>query len=135
MIYLKNTTDTQVVRIPASGPKVDGVVTLEMVNTIDRGPAFVFEFDQAVYLVDADGAYVHDADDLQVVVMAAADTSRLYYVVNVTLPEDVTPGEYEYRASAGGETISCGLAIVGDPKARVTSYDNHQQYEQYKSNH
>ena len=59
MIYLKNTTDTQVVRIPASGPKVDGVVTLEMVNTIDRGPAFVFEFDQAVYLVDADGAYVH----------------------------------------------------------------------------
>lgn len=134
MIYLKNTTDTQVVRIPASGPKADGVVTLEMVNTIDRGPAFVFEFDQAVYLVDADGAYVHDADDLQVVVVAAADTSRLYYVVNVTLPEGVTPGEYEYRASAGGETISCGLAIVGDPTARVTSYDNHQQYEQYKSN-
>ena len=131
MIYLKQTTESQVVRIPASAPKAGGVVTLEMVNTIDRGPALVFDFDQAVYLVDSEGAFVHDADDLQVAVYATGDTSRLYYVVNVVLPEDVTPGEYEYTASAGGEVVSCGLAIVGEPKAAVKEYDKLTQYEQY----
>lgn len=131
MIYLKNTTDTQVVRIPVSGPKAGGVVTLEMVSTINKGEAHVFDFDQAVYLADADGALVHDSDDLQIVVAATADTSRLYYVVNVSLPEDFQPGEYEYTASVGGEVVSCGLAVVGDPKAAVTSYDKPIQYEQY----
>ena len=131
MIYLKKTTSPQVIRIPASAPKAGGVVTLEMVNTIDRGPALVLDFDQAVYLVDSEGAFVHDADDLQVAVFAAGDTSRLYYVVNVALPEDVTPGEYEYKASAGGEVVSCGLAIVGEPKATVKEYDKLTQYEQY----
>lgn len=133
MLYIKNTTDTQVVRIPASGPKADGIVTLELLNVINRGPALVFEFDQAVYLVDADGKYVHDADDRQVAVAAQGDASRLYYVVNVELPEDVTEGEYEYMASAGGELISCGLAYIGEPKASVKQYDNTVQYEQYRS--
>ena len=132
MLYLKATTDPQVVRIPASAPKAGGVVTLEMVNTIDRGPALVFDFDQSVYLADSDGKLVHDVDDLQVVVAEKGDASRLYYVVNVELSEDVTPGEYEYRATVDGETVSCGLAIVGDPKAAVTSYDNSIQYEQYR---
>lgn len=132
MLYLKHTTDTQVVRIPASAPKAGGIVTLEMVNTIDRGPAHTFDFDQAVYLVDADGAYVHDADDLQIAVAAVADTSRLYYVVNVALPEGMPKGEYEYKASAGGEVISCGLAIVGEPKATRVAYENTVTYEQYR---
>ena len=99
MIYLKNISDPQVVRIPASGPKADGVVTLEMVNTIDRGPAFVFEFDQAVYLVDADGAYVHDADDLQ------------------ETPDEATEEETEVEnvnsSSVSAETIrSCSRAVT-----------------------
>ena len=131
MIYLKNTTDQQVVRIPASLSKLGGTVTLEMVNTIDRGLALVMTFDQAVYLVDSEGAYVHDADDRQVVVAMQGDASRLYYVLNVSLPEDVTPGEYEYKASVDGTPVSCGLAIVGEPRAAVTSYDNSVQYEQY----
>lgn len=134
MIYIKNITDTQVVRIPASGPKADGVVTLALVNTINKGEAYTFDFDQAVYLADADGALVHDSDDLQIVVAAVADTSRLYYVVNVELPADFQPGEYEYTASAGGEVVSCGLAIVGEPGAAVTTYDKPVQYEQYIAN-
>ena len=133
MLYIKNTTDTQVVRIPASGPKADGIVTLEMLNVINRGPALVFEFDQAVYLVDADGTLVHDSDDRQIVVVASGDESRLYYVVNVALPEGVTEGEYEYLATIGGELISCGLAYVGEPKPSVRQYDNTIQYEQYRS--
>lgn len=132
MIYLKNTTDQQVVRIPASLPKLGGTVTLEMVNTIDRGLALVLAFDQAIFLVDSEGAFVHDADNRQIAVAGAKpDESRLYYVLNVTLPEDVTPGEYEYKASVDGTPVSCGLAIVGEPHAAVTSYDNSVQYEQY----
>ena len=131
MIYLKHTTESQVVRIPASAPKAGGVVTLEMVNTIDRGPAQAFDFDQRVYLVDSEGAFVHDADDLQIVVADSGDGSRLYYVLNVELPADMPEGEYEYRATAGGEMVSCGLAIVGEPKATVKAYDKLTQYEQY----
>jgi len=134
MLYFKNTTDTQVVRIPASGPKTDGIVTLELLNVINRGPALVFEFDQAVYLADADGAYVHDSDDRQIVVAGSGDSSRLYYAVNVELPEDITEGEYEYTAtSADGEVISIGLAYIGDFQAGTVKYDNTVQYEQYRS--
>ena len=132
MLYLKATTDPQVVRIPASAPKAGGVVTLEMVNTIDRGPALVFDFDQAVYLADSDGKLVHDADDLQIVVADRGDSLRLYYVLTVELPEGVTEGEYEYKATVDGDIVSCGLAIVGDPKAAVSSYDKPVQYEQYR---
>jgi len=131
MIYLAHTTETQAVRIPASAPKLGGVVTLSMVNTINRGDALTFTFDQSVYLVDANGNYIHDADDLQIVVNAAGDTSRLYYVLDVTLDADITPGEYEYTASVGDDTVSCGLAIVGEPTPAVSKYDNTVQYEQY----
>lgn len=133
MLYFKNTTDAQIVRIPASGPKADGIVTLRMVNTINRGDEHIFTFDQAVYLVDADGALVHDVDDRQVTVAAVADTSRLYYVLNVALSDDMPEGEYEYTATAGGEVISCGLAIVGEPKPSTVNYANTVQYEQYRS--
>jgi hypothetical protein len=67
-----------------------------------------------------------------VVVAAQGDASRLYYVVNVELSEDVTEGEYEYTASVDGDVVSCGLAIVGDPEPSVTSYDNSITYEQYR---
>lgn len=134
MIYLAHTTSPQVVRIPASAPKAGGTVTLSMVNTINRGEALSFDFDQAVYLVDADGNEVHDADGLQVVVADVADTSRLYYVLTIELGADVTPGEYEYTAAIDGETVSCGLAIVGEPEADVTHYDNSVQYDQYNYN-
>lgn len=133
MLYFKKTTDAQIVRIPASGQKTDGTVTLRMVNTINRGEAHVFSFDQAVYLVDADGAYVHDADDRQVAVAAVADTSRLYYVLNVALTDDMPEGEYEYTATAGGEVVSCGLAVVGEPKPGTVKYANTVHYEQYRN--
>ena len=131
MIYLKNTTETQVVRLPASGPTPGGVVTLELVNIINRGDAYVLTYDPAIYFVDADGKYFHDADGLQLVVGVVDDGSRLYACIEVSLAGDMPDGEYEYTASAGGEVISCGLAIVGEPKAAVKEYDKLTQYEQY----
>lgn len=133
MIYLKNISDPQFVRIPVSGPTPEGVITLEMENTINRGGARSFTYDPAIYFVDADGKYFHDADGLQLVVGTVEDGSRLYAVIEITLDAGMPDGEYEYKAIAGGEVLSCGLAIVGDPKARVTSYDNNQRYEQYQS--
>ena len=132
MIYLKNTTDPQVVRIPVSLPKLDGIVTLRLVNTIDRGPAVDCDFDQAVYLVDALGAFVHDADGKQVAVADIGDTSRLYYVLTVELPDDMPEGEYEYTATVGDVTVSCGLAILGDRDSDTEQYENTVTYEQYR---
>lgn len=134
MIYLRNTTDAQTVRIPASSPKAGGIVTLEMVNVINRGAALSFDFDQAVYLADADGALVHDAEDRQIAVADRGDSSRLYYVLTVELPEGIPEGEYEYTARIGGDVVSCGLAIVGEPAPAVASYDKPVQYEQYNAN-
>lgn len=131
MINLKHTTDPQVVRIPANGEKLDGVLVLEMVNTIDRGAGRSFDYDRHVYLVDALGDYVHDADGRQVAAFAQAEASRLYYVVRVALPEDMPAGEYEYTARIGDTVVSTGLAIVALTGADTDEYKNSIEYEQY----
>lgn len=134
MIYLQKSKYVQTVRIPANGVKVSGVVTLEMRNTIDRGPGVTVASDQAVRLVDADGRPVVDADGLQIILADVAATTALYYVISVAIPETMTEGEYEYTARVGDTVVSCGLAIVGERKASVTSYSNSVQYEQYNAN-
>lgn len=134
MIYLQKTNFVQTVRIPANGVKESGVVTLELRNTIDRGPGVTVASDQSVRLVDADGRPVVDADGLQIILADVAATTALYYVISVAIPETMPEGEYEYTARVGDTVVSCGLAIVGDPKATVTSYDKPVQYEQYIAN-
>lgn len=136
MIYLKNTTGIQYVRIPANGPKAEGTILLEMVNTINRGTAFTLTltpaaFVPARFIVIQDEPF-HDADARQFIVRAASpDRSRYYYFCSMRLPSDVQPGEYEYRVTIGDAVVSCGLAIVGEPKAAVEPYDKPIQYEQY----
>lgn len=134
MIYLQNTTDQQVVRVPANGGKVDGdVVTLEMMNTINRGAASSISMDRRVYFLDATGAYVLDSDGAYLIVGSIQDTSRLYYELQISLPDDMPEGEYEYTVRVGDSVVSCGLAIVGEPAPSVTEYDNTVQYEQYRT--
>lgn len=138
MIYLKNTTDTQLVRILANGPKADGEIVLRMVNTINRGPGSRLDVtrgrDAYVPLVGAEDAYIHDANDFQVYVRdVALDNSRTYYQGTVELPAGIPDGEYEYTFTVGGVVVSCGLAIVGEPKSRAVQYSNTVQYEQYRS--
>ena len=138
MIYLEKTTNVQYVRIPANGPKADGAIIMELLNTINRGEPFTLTLMPAAYLparfiVVPDEPFL-DSEGRQFIVRAPSpDRSRYYYFCSVQLPADAQPGEYEYRVTIGGEVLSCGLAIVGDPKARVTSYDNNQRYEQYQS--
>lgn len=133
MIYLENTTAAQMVYLPASGPKVDGGIVLEMVNTIDRTPLDGVGADRVVAFVDADDKFFHDADGLLFVVPGNDDGSVLYYPVAVELPEGVTEGEYEYKASAGGRVISCGLLIIGDRTAPVEENKHTVEYEQYNA--
>lgn len=138
MLYFKNTTDAQIVRIPANGPKAGGNITLELVNVINRGQGYTLTFTPSSYvygrLITAEDEFFHDSDDRQVYVrIPVEDTSRIYYFGAVTLPAGMPEGEYEYTAAAGGEVISCGLAYIGEPKPSVTQYDNTIQYEQYRS--
>lgn len=138
MIYLEKTTSVQYVRIPANGPKADGAIVMELLNTINRGEPFTLTLMPAAYLparfiVVPDEPFL-DSEGRQFIVRAPSpDRSRYYYFCSVQLPADAQPGEYEYRVTIGGEVISCGLAIVGDPTAHVTTYDNNQRYEQYQS--
>ena len=133
MIYLQNTTEIQRIRIPADGAKMAGDLTLSLVNVINRGAGVSSTFDPRIYLVDASGEYVHDADGQQVVVQGPPDRTRLYYVVDVELPDGMPDGEYEYTVTVDDVRVSVGLAYVGTPAAVVKEYDNTVQYEQYKN--
>lgn len=133
MIYLENITGAQMVYLPASGPKVDGEIVLEMVSNIDRTSLDGISAARVVAFVDADGKFFHDDDGFQFVVPGNDDGSRLYYSVAVELPEGITEGEYEYKASIGDRVVSCGLAIVGDRTAPVEENNNTVEYEQYNA--
>lgn len=132
MIYLKNTTDAQRVRIPADGAKQHGQMSFRMVNVIGGGEGVESVWDPAIYLVDAGGAYVRDFEGRQIAVGEPEDRTRLYYLAVVELPEGIPDGEYNYTATVDGVTVSCGLAYVGDFTAPETEYKNTFVYEQYR---
>lgn len=133
MIYLQNTTDIQRIRIPADGAKLTGDVTLSLVNVINRGDGVTSTFDPQIYLVDADGQYVHDADGQQIVVQGPEDRTLLFYVCDVELPDGMPDGEYEYTVTVGDVRVSIGLAYVGEPAPVVQNYENTVEYEQYRN--
>lgn len=133
MIYLQNTTEVQRIRIPADGTKRTGDLALSLVNVINRGEAVQSIFDPRIYLVDANGNYVHDQEGNQVIVVGPEDRTRLYYVVDVELPGGMPNGEYEYTVTAGGERVSIGLAYVGEFAADVQEYIKPVEYEQYRN--
>ena len=133
MLYLRNTTDAQRVRIPADGAKLQGQLALRLVNVIGGGDGVESVWDPRVYLVDADGAFVHDSDGRQIVMAAPEDRTRLYYLAAVELPDGIPDGEYNYTATVDGVTVSCGLAYVGDFSAASVEYNNSLEYEQYRN--
>lgn len=137
MLYLRNTTDLQTLRIPASGPKVSGKLVISLLNTINRGTPTAVSYDpRYAFLLTKDGKYVQGADGLYIVVATKYDvrkTSGLYYFARVTLPEGMQEGEYEYTAAIDDEVISVGLLIVGDRTAPIEENKNTVEYEQYNA--
>lgn len=109
MIYLSNITDAQVAYVPRDTEVPEGAtIRFTMKSTVD--------LDRVL------DALVIDMNLLKV-----------YYNVAVTLPDDITPGEYQYELTADGDVISSGLCIVRDNGVAVDEYNKEIEYEQYQN--
>lgn len=107
MIYLQNTTESQVLLIPKSSPGHDLVLVFKAKSTID----LTMEINQGVI-------------DLE--------TSNLYYNLAVTLPAGIPDGEYEYTLMNGDTIMASGLLVIGE-NSNPSEYNKEIQYEQYES--
>jgi hypothetical protein len=107
MIYLNNSTATQVVYVPATSIKVDGTLTFTLKNTIDNNEPIS-------------------------VSVTSTNESDIYYKFNLSLTAKIQEGEYEYELKKGTTDLEQGLAIVGD-SSQKKEYNNIISYEQYES--
>lgn len=105
MIYLKHTTDAQMMCVPRGWRDVSGKMTFKAENTVERAS---FQFSASL-----------------------VDTTMLYHKVRVTLSSAIPAGEYEYSFSDEVGEISKGLLVVGDSDNAI-EYDNMTEYEQYE---
>ena len=106
MIYLANTTDAQVAYIPRD-TDFTGTLSLSLKSTVDLDTPYV----TATVL------------DLNVF--------RTMYAVAVSLPDGIQTGEYQYKLTAGGETVSTGVLVIGEYAQAREQYNKPIQYEQY----
>ena len=107
MIYLQNTTESQVMFIPKNGMTPQGDLVFKAKSTID----LEVEINQVV-------------TDLQ--------TSDLYFNLSVTLNAGLPDGEYEYSLSAGEILVSSGLLVIGE-NSKPSEYNKVITYEQYET--
>ena len=107
MIYITNSTQSQVIYVPASEKKVEGAVTFTLKSTVNRNEPLTIS-------------------------VAQEGQSDIYYKFTLTLASTLEEGEYEYTLKQGNTTLDCGLAIVGSSSTN-TEYNTVIQYEQYES--
>lgn len=107
MLYLRNTTESQVLFVPKSGANPDGDLVFKVRSTID--------LDEVVNQVVID-----------------LRTSDLYLNLAVELPAGLPDGEYEYSLMAGNDTLSSGLLVIGE-NFRPSEYNKEITYEQYET--
>ena len=107
MIYLQNTTDSQVLFVPKNGTIESGELTLKARNTIDND-----------FIIDT---------------MVDINTSDLYFNLAVTLPAGYPDGEYEYALMDNDIVLSTGILILESAESRRTEYNKDIEYEQYKA--
>lgn len=106
MIYLRMTTDAQVVFIPRSLREVTGKLTFIARSTIDKKELIRSR------VVDL-------------------ETSELYYRLSLALGDDLPVGEYEYLLTDDAGTLSQGLLMIGE-FASFHEYNKSIEYEQYE---
>lgn len=106
MIYLQNTTESQVLFVPRNGADASGELTLKMRNTIDQD----FIIDRVL--------------DLK--------TSDLYFNLSIALPAGCPDGEYEYALMDGNIVLSTGIIVLESAEAR-SEYEKDIVYEQYRA--
>lgn len=105
MLYLKNTTEEQLVHIPKTINNRDvWEVVMRLRNTIS-------------------------SEDFSIAAVVCNE-SALYYTLQISLVEGIPSGEYEYSLSNEIGELSTGLLVVGDMESFV-EYSNEITYEQY----
>lgn len=107
MIYLQNTTESQVMFIPRNGMTPGGDLVFKAKSTIGLDT----QINRAV-------------TDLQ--------TSDLYFNLAIALPTGLPNGEYEYSLSSGGVLLSTGLLVIGE-NFSPSQYEKEITYEQYET--
>ena len=107
MIYLDNTSESQVMYVPKNGTIPDGDLVFKAKSTID----LVVEINEVV-------------TDLR--------TSDLYFNLAIALPEGLPDGEYEYTLSCGDAILSTGLLVLGG-LSHPSEYNKEIEYEQYEA--
>ena len=106
MIYLVNTTDAQVAYIPRD-TEFTGTLSLSLKSTVDLDTPYI-----SATVVDL-------------------NVFRTVYAVAVELPEDIQPGEYQYKLTAGGVEVSTGVLVIGEYTQAREQYNKQITYEQY----
>ena len=106
MVYLKHTTDIQMMYIPKEGRNAKGDVFFKAWSTINQ---FGFSFDAA-----------------------EENSSLLYHKVLVELKDNVPAGEYEYTLSDEVGELSTGLLVIGNLENPI-EYNKVTEYEQYEN--
>lgn len=106
MIYLQNTTESQVLFVPRNGAEGSGELTLKARNTLNQD----FIIDRVL--------------DLR--------TSDLYFNLSIALPEECPDGEYEYALMDDNIVLSTGILVLQSADTR-TEYDKDIVYEQYRA--
>ena len=104
MIYLKHTTDLQLLCVPKTERNALADVTLRIKCT-STGREVIIESSEG-------------------------NSSLLYYKMMIALPDDVVKGEYEYTLSDEMGVLSTGLLVVGDLDNSM-EYNKETTYEQY----
>lgn len=104
MIYLKHTTDLQLLCVPKTERNALADVTLRIKCTSTC---------REVTIESSEG-----------------NSSLLYYKMMIALPDDVVKGEYEYTLSDEVGVLSTGLLVIGDLE-NPTEYNKEITYEQY----
>lgn len=106
MVYLKHTTDIQMMYIPKEGRNAKGDVFFKAWSTINQ---FGFSFDAA-----------------------EENSSLLYHKILVELNDNVPAGEYEYTLSDEVGELSTGLLVIGNLENPI-EYNKVTEYEQYEN--
>lgn len=108
MIYIVDYNGYQEVYVPATQSKQTGTLTFILKSTVDRTEP-----------VEVSVTDMNDSD--------------MYYHFNLTFPNKIQEGEYEYKIKKGKNLLGCGLAMVAGDKETNDEYNITVQYEQYES--
>lgn len=107
MIYVSNTTDPQAVFVPRDTAICGGTLTFRATSTVELST-------------------ILDCTVLDL------KSTKIYYNIALALPENATPGEYQYVMKSGNSVVSTGLMVVGEYTVDVAGeYDKPITYEQY----